>query len=567
MKKTQYKYRNTLSLKTLVLVFFLLFFILSVSAILDYFSRRKTAIENMTHFSKMSINAITRSTAISIISGNLLKIYIDRWITSELQNINNIKSSRPLDNNFLQEYADENNLFHLNIYSETGQRLFYSHARRKCANIDSLIQPILNNKTDRLILGIHSFEGIDQEGYFVAVARQEGGAIIGSIRGPQFQTIRNIGGIERYLNSISNDSSIIYIAIQDSNGITASTKDIGQLTDFQTDTILGQLKTQGQFYWRNVIYNGKPVYEAIVPLIVFKKYRGILRIGLDYSPVLTLQKFILRQSLIRLIILLIIGFILFYYSISIQNIQLLEKEKEKITNEVYSLQHDLRHKEKISAVGELAAGIAHEIRNPLSAISMVVQRLTREFKPADDGEEVQRLFDIIRKEIEHISNSIKNLLQFSKPAPLQRSQNRIDELLTKITDLYREKTEKAGIRLNLRNPGMIEAFIDPYKINECIVNILENAIVATPPGGLIEIAAEQKKREVCITISDNGSGISEENISKIFNLYYTTKPNGTGLGLAHAQQIISEHGGTIAVSSRENIGTTFTICIPGNKNV
>lgn len=564
MRQLFYKHKNVLSLKTLILVFVLLFLILSASAIFDYFSRRKTAIANMTHFSQMLINTITKSTASSIISNNLLKIYIDRWITSELQGLDNIESSHPLDNKFLQEYADDKILFHLSIYSPTGQRVYFSHASRKCAGIDSLIQPILDKKTDHLILGIHPFEGMDEEGYFVAVARKKGGAIIGSIRGSQFLILQNIGGIERYLNSLTTDSSVLYIAIQDSNGITASTKEIGPISDFQTDIILRQLQTQGQFHWRNITYNNKLIYEAIVPLIVINKYRGILRIGLDYSPVLNLQKVILRQSLIRIMILLIIGFILFSYSISIQNIQLLENEKEKITNEVYSLQHDLRQKEKMSAVGELAAGIAHEIRNPLGAISMTVQRLSREFKPEKDADELKCLLNIIRKEIDHISNSIKNLLQFSKPAPLQRSQNRIDKIITKIISLYQNKAEETGITLKRSDQTEAQAFVDAVKIEDCLVNLLENALAATPSGGSIEFGLRKRQNTIIITLKDTGVGIPEKNLSKIFNLYYTTKANGTGLGLAHAQQIISEHGGTIRVDSRENKGTTFTIALPGN---
>lgn len=564
MRQLFYKHKNVLSLKTLILVFVLLFLILSASAIFDYFSRRKTAIANMTHFSQMLINTITKSTASSIISNNLLKIYIDRWITSELRGLDNIESSHPLDNKFLQEYADDKILFYLSIYSPTGQRVYFSHAGRKCAGIDSLIQPILDKKTDHLILGIHPFEGMDEEGYFVAVVRKKGGAIIGSIRGSQFLILQNIGGIERYLNSLTTDSSVLYIAIQDSNGITASTKEIGPISDFQTDIILGQLQTQGQFHWRNITYNNKLIYEAIVPLIVINKYRGILRIGLDYSPVLNLQKVILRQSLIRLMILLIIGFILFSYSISIQNIQLLENEKEKITNEVYSLQHDLRQKEKMSAVGELAAGIAHEIRNPLGAISMTVQRLSREFKPEKDADELKCLLDVIRKEIDHISNSIKNLLQFSKPAPLQRSQNRIDKIITKIISLYQNKAEKTGITLKRSDQTEAQAFVDAVKIEDCLVNLLENALAATPSGGSIEFGLRKRQNTIIITLKDTGVGIPEKNLSKIFNLYYTTKANGTGLGLAHAQQIISEHGGTIRVDSRENKGTTFTIALPGN---
>ncbi len=563
--KTQLtRYKNIISTRTLISVFIILFLILSASAVLDYFSRRRSVIENMIHFSQMLANTVNKSTRNSIVSDTILKQYLNKWLSSELHVLDNYEISRKIDNGYLQEFCNKERIFNLNIYSQSGARINYSNPDRQCTNIDSLLTPILQGNEEDIVLGIHPFENLDDDGYFIAIARSRGGAIVGSFRASRFSALRNIIGIEQYLNNIVSDSSIIYIAIQDSNGITTQTETLDTLSQFSEDTLLAKIKEHGQFRWRTINYNDTQIFEALTPLIVIGKFRGIIRIGLDYSPVINMQKIVLRQVLIRLIVLLIISFILFSYSISIQNIQLLEKEKQKITNEVYILQHDLRQKEKMSAVGELAAGIAHEIRNPLGAISMTVQRLAREFKPIDGEAEQKRLFDIIRKEIDHISSSIKNLLQFSKPAPLQMSPNRLDKIIDKIVDLYRNKTADAGITLNWQNHINVKTIIDPVKIEECLINILENAITSTPPKGNIEIGLKTTTHEIIISVKDTGSGISQENLSKIFNLYFTTKSNGTGLGLAHANQIISEHGGKIRVDSQENKGTTFTIILPNN---
>jgi len=563
--KTKLKqYKNTISSRTLISVFIILFLILSISAVLDYFSRRKTVIDNMTHFSQMLANTINKSTRNSIVSDAMLRQYLNKWLSSELHVLNNFEQSSNIDNSYLQKFCANEHIFHLNIFSEFGDRIYYSHDNRQCTNINSLLQPILQGKENELVLGIHPFDKLGEDGYFVAIARSKGGSIVGSVKASRFSALRNIIGIEQYLNNIGSDSSIIYIAIQDSNGIIAKTNTLDTLSPFSEDTLLANLKRQDQFRWRTINYKNIKIFEALTPLIVINKYRGTLRIGLDYSPVQYMQKAVLRQILIRLTILLIISFILFSYSISIQNIQLLEKEKQKITNEVYSLQHDLRQKEKMSAIGELAAGIAHEIRNPLGAISMTVQRLTREFKPTSGEAEQKRLFDIIHKEIDHIGTSIKNLLQFSKPAPLQMSLNRLDKIIDKIVDLYYNKATDAGITLVWQNHGIVKTVIDPIKIEECLINILENAITATPPDGEIEIRLKTNPGEIVITVKDTGSGIPEEKLPMIFNLYFTTKSNGTGLGLAHANQIISEHGGKIRVESQVNKGTTFTIILPNN---
>ncbi|RKY58819.1 MAG: hypothetical protein DRP96_07890 [Candidatus Neomarinimicrobiota bacterium] len=562
--KTRFKhYKNTISSRTLISVFIILFLILSASAVIDYLSRRKTVIDNMTHYTQLLANTIRKSTANSIYSYNLMEHYIESRLISNLKLLNNLETTRTLDNEYLKRFAAEAFIFHINVYNQMGEREYSSHSDRQCANIQKLIEPILRSQESKLILGIQSLKNQDVKIHPIAISRKKGGAIVGSIKARKLSSIQRYVGIEKYLNSIASDSSIIYIAVQDSSGITSGTKNLDSISGFASDKLIRDVYRDNQFHWRITKINNIKIFEALLPLYVADRFYGIIRIGLDYSPVANMQKIAIRQVLIRLFVLLIISFILFSYSISIQNIQMLKNEKEKITNEVYSLQHDLRQKEKMSAVGELAAGIAHEIRNPLGAISMTVQRLSREFRPEKDTDEWKHLLNIIHKEIDHIGNSIKNLLQFSKPTPLQRSQHRIDEIIMKIISLYKSKAEEAGIKLKQNGLVATEAFIDPVKIEDCLVNLLENALAATPAGGSIEFGLKQQQQTIVITLKDTGIGIPEENLSKIFNLYYTTKPNGTGLGLAHAQQIISEHGGIIHVHSRENEGTTFTITLPG----
>lgn len=564
MKVKLRRYKNIATTRTLVSVFILLFLILSISAVTDYLSRRKTVIDNMTHFTHLVANTIQKSAANSIISYNILERYIEFWFLSNLNLLDKLENFSNIDNKYLENYAAETRIYNINFYNRDGIREFYSHKDRYCRNIRQLIEPLLNGTETKLVLGLQPLEKGNEEVYVIAIARTNGGAIVGTKKGQLFTAIQKTIGIERYLNSMITDSSLIYIAIQDSNGIMAKTRNLDTLSNFTNDNLLSTVRQTQEFRWRTVHYNNVRIFEALLPLTVMHKPYGIIRIGLDYSPVLKMQKVVLRQVLIRLVILLIISFILLSYSISIQNMSLLEKEKEKITKEVYLLQQDLRLREKMSAVGELAAGVAHEIRNPLGAISMTVQRLAREFKPTEGEAEQKRLLAIIRKEIDHISNAIKNLLQFSKPAPLQKSRNRLDKIIDKIIEIYRAKAKEAGITLLWSNRTAVTAFIDPLKIEECLVNILENAITATPRQGRIEIGLNTTKREIILTVKDTGSGISKENLSKIFNLYFTTNANGTGLGLAHAQQIISEHGGKIRVDSRENQGTTFTIILPND---
>lgn len=519
----------------------------------------------MTHYAQLLTNTIQKSAANSIILHKLLNYYIEEWFKSNLQQLGKLETAWDLNNEYLTAYAAENKIYYINLYDQKGNREKYSHLDRQCLNYQTIIQPILRKETNVSVYGIQPMSDNAEEVYIIAVARPQGGAIVGAMKAQRFTAIQGVVGIERYLNTIATDSSIIYIAIQDSSRIIAKTDNLdpSHLSALKKTATYRNIKS---FQWENSSYQNKQIFEVSTPLtILHNQYYGVLRIGLDYSPIQKMQKDLLQRIPIRLLVLLIVGFILFLYSISIQNVHIMEKEKAKITNEVYLLQHNLRHKEKMSAIGELATGIAHEIRNPLSAISMTVQRLEREYKPTDGNAEQKRLFDIVRKEIDHIGASVKQLLQYSKPAPLQISPHRLDQIIDKIVKLYRSKAAEAGITLVWNNPTEVTASIDSEKIRECLINILENALAATPPKGTISIELKHNKREIIIIIQDTGHGISQEDLPKIFNLYFTTKSNGTGFGLAYAQQIIAEHGGRIEVQSQSGKGSCFRIVLPLTK--
>jgi len=321
--------------KTLISVFILLFLILSISAVIDYLSRRKTVIDNMTHFTQLLANTIQKSTANSIYSYGLMEHYIKSRLISNLKLLNNIELTRTLDNEYLKRFAAESFIFHINVYNQRGELEYSSHSDRQCVNIEKLIEPILNNQKIELILGIQSLRNQEDKIHVITISRIKGGAIVGSIKARKLLSIQKYVGIEKYLNSIASDSSIIYIAIQDSHGITSGTENLDSLSGFASDKLLRDVYKDNQFHWRIAKFKNIKIFEALLPLYVSDKSYGIIRIGLDYSPAQKMQRDVLRHVLIRLTVLLIISFVLFSYSISIQNIRLLEKEKAICFNTIY----------------------------------------------------------------------------------------------------------------------------------------------------------------------------------------------------------------------------------------
>jgi PAS domain S-box-containing protein len=220
-----------------------------------------------------------------------------------------------------------------------------------------------------------------------------------------------------------------------------------------------------------------------------------------------------------------------------------------------------KRQEKLSAMGELAAGVAHEIKNPLNSIGITVQRFGKEFIPVNDKEEFLELVKTMKQEVNRVSEIINQFLKFARPAKVFKQAVNMQEF---IYDVYKP-FESLAIEKRIKFTYHCEEFeagIDSIQMKQALDNLLHNAFDAVDKEDEVKIESYSVDNYLIIKISDTGKGISEEQMSKIFNLYFTTKPHGTGLGLSIVNQIVAEHNGTIKVNSKINSGTTFTIEIP-----
>lgn len=237
--------------------------------------------------------------------------------------------------------------------------------------------------------------------------------------------------------------------------------------------------------------------------------------------------------------------------------------------ELKRFEEEARRSERLTALGTLAAGVAHEVRNPLNAIAITAQRLKNEFVPQMDVEEYKSFTQTILSEIKRMDQIINQFLSLAKAQKLNLAKTDINVFLNEIVNLVEIEAKEKGIKIEraLEKPPDIE--IDKDEMKKALLNILRNAVEATPSGKKmwIEVKERRDKKEINIKIMDSGSGIPKENISKIFQPYFTTKKKGSGLGLAIAYRIVSDHRGKIEVKSEEGKGTTFIIRLPltGNK--
>ncbi len=504
---------------------------------------------------------IQKSAINSILSYDALEEEVISKLLSNLQHIDHLDLESSISNEFLINYCQENNINSLNIFGKNSEKIFTNHPEHNVIKAKPIITDFIESSNENLIVGISSSRYSDQNNFVVTIKRSKGGAIVGNINANRLINFQKELGIGKLINTISEDSSIVYITIQDTIGILAASCNLDSLSNINNDEFLSNIYSKDKFQWRFNNFLNQKIFEGILPFKVQNINYGLIRIALSTTPIQTIQSETLKSVILKIIVLLTISFILLVYSISFQNILLLEDEKAKITDEVYRLQEDLRRKEKLSAMGELAAGVAHEIRNPLNAISMSVQRLGKSLELEENSKE-SNLIKTVRSEINRVGEIIRQFLNFARPAPLNKTKTNLNILINEVLDIYKAKLLKHNINL-VWLPGKIKnTQLDAEKMKQVIVNLLENSISAMPDSGELLISTENNPEIIILKIKDTGNGISKDDLPKIFNLYFTTRPEGNGLGLAEVSQIIANHNGKIEVTSTINTFTEFIIRLP-----
>lgn len=234
----------------------------------------------------------------------------------------------------------------------------------------------------------------------------------------------------------------------------------------------------------------------------------------------------------------------------------------KDLTEIKRLEEESKRNEKLSAMGELASGVAHEIRNPINAIGMIAQRLNKEFTPATNNEEYTEITKLLKSEVDRTNKIITQFLNYAKPLDINRQTVKTKFFFEEIYRLLEESAKQKGIKFILLSEENFNVNVDPDLIKQSLLNIIQNAFDAVDKNGEVILQYYKNKNDLIIQVTDNGIGMSTDQQKKIFDLYYTTKKDGNGLGLSISQKIIAQHNGSIIVESKPNKGTTFKIILP-----
>jgi two-component system nitrogen regulation sensor histidine kinase GlnL len=247
---------------------------------------------------------------------------------------------------------------------------------------------------------------------------------------------------------------------------------------------------------------------------------------------------------------------------------------------VRDLKERMRRADRLATLGMIAAGIAHEVKNPLVGIRGAAQLMKSELRSGrETGPESQKslteYLDVILKESDRLNKVLEGILDFTRIKPREMKASNIHSVLDRVLLLNEESARQRGIVLaRLYDPSLPEVYGSEDQLIQVFLNIIKNAIEAMPKGGKLTIVTRmsdlfttvqsdgRKYQLMVVKVSDSGRGIKQEHLQDIFTPFFTTKDRGVGLGLALSYQIVQEHLGTIRVESQENEGTTFSVYLP-----
>jgi len=289
----------------------------------------------------------------------------------------------------------------------------------------------------------------------------------------------------------------------------------------------------------------------VLPLVARKATLGLLVLTSERSHAWTEDQIDVAEALAS------------QASVALENARLYEKAR-RAYRELNEAQARIIQAEKMAVVGTFASGLAHEVRNPLNSIALQLSVLDRRVAPlpAPVAAQMKELVGVIREEVKRLDNLVGDFLQFSRSNRVQYRPASLDALVDEVTRLLRPEARAAGVTLRRERIGepTPDLRVDPEKMKQVVINLVQNGIEAMPDGGTIEVESGLVDGRALLVVKDTGPGLPEG--LDVFQLFVTTKARGTGLGLSIAQQIVLEHGGEIAAASEPGRGATFTVSLP-----
>ena len=473
------------------------------------------------------------------------------------RHIDNEWRAEHLDEDALRRLADRENLWLIAVLDEAGKIVFKS--REFITDILPESKQEMGEGKDLIVDLFNRFGKLNEVGY-IALRRKDGsGTILMALDNAGLRYWSAKIAIGKAIDDVGISQGLMYLIVINEHGkVLGRAGELREESEKIDDVALDVLKAKLEMASWKTTFGGVDLLEITVPIRLDGKIAGFARVGLNRES----SDRILRENRNRMIISTI-----FIMAIGILSMFAIYLNQRKYSLRMEEMGKRLQQAEKLSALGQLAAGVAHEIRNPLNAISMASQRIRREYSPEEEEKKrgFQNITGIIRDEIKRLNRIVEEFVIFSQSRRLEFTSESITTVLERMASLIREEADLKGITIRTEWEGNDPLVIpmDMDKLRQAFYNLLKNAMEAIAGRGLIDISARRNGTGmVSIRISDTGCGLTVGEIDHIFDPEYTTKEKGLGLGLALAHEIIRGHGGEIHVESVVGVGTTFDVLLP-----
>ena len=486
---------------------------------------------------------------------------VAEYLVDAAHRIDQMDRGKPLGPDDLRSLASQYLLASIGIYDSPGHRI-----KGWPASLPPGREPQLRELTERRrSVVIDLFEKpLSGEGqwFSIAIWRQGGSGIISlQLDSGQMQKLLYLFAVQRTISDIGLREGVLYVSVQDAQFNYVAHTNPGLIGKREEDPFLKNLlHVPGPLSRLRQASGEENVYEVAKSFSFRGSPMGIIRIGYSTQEIHS----VLRQT--EKTVALSISFFLI---LGISAIVLIWTNQNRHLRRMREMEDRVQLAERLSSLGHLAAGVAHEIRNPLNAMGMGIQRLKREFSPHEESkrDEFLSFTELILKEVRRVNQIIEQFLTLSRPFQLNLKESSPKDLLTHLVTLFREEATSQGIRLEAEiDSNLPPVWIDEEKLTQALINIMKNGIQAMEQPAeqrrLLRVEAHASRDRLEIKISDSGAGIAPDQMEKIFNYYYTTKEKGVGLGLPIAHRIIEAHQGQLDVESQPGAGTTVTVTLP-----
>ena len=446
------------------------------------------------------------------------------------------------DQDLLEELAADNGLDSVVFYDSQQQQLQLL-GEGVPEKVKEELQDLFEGRADELILGTTLEDGIEHLG--AAVRTPAGEVVLARVHPSTARTFALRLGVDNLLRKLVGAGGVLYLSYREEPS--------GNVVDVAWDdrpVPPNPPANQRLFYLR-----GRTALEVEMPIESPAGTSATLRVGLDGSSLQrTASRAMWRSLLLGLVL---TGFAVSAAGFAIVS-RLRSREREEAQERLAEAETARRRSERLAAAGALTAGMAHEVRSPMNAIALAAQRLERKLP---DDSDLRQIAGRIRAEIDRLEGVLRGFLELASPVSNRRSETDLANVAREVLALLSDEAADRGVRLD-EVVGSAVTVTDRESIHRAVVNLVRNAIQASPREGRVSVRAETNGGKALLRVQDEGSGLDPDLDGRFFDAFVTGRSAGTGLGLALVKRVAEDHDGTVSLTNRDSGGAEATLSLP-----